>query len=73
MKKKLNLMNINQVEQLPPEKMNHVTAGGFCYGGCGCGCFYQGQPEGSTTEDNFCANWADYLHSPGCQFESQEA
>jgi natural product precursor len=57
-------LKLNQLAQqnLSNKEMNAVKGGGSC---C-CGCLYQGQPGGSTSNANCLANTDGGLSSPGC-------
>jgi hypothetical protein len=61
MKRKLNLIRLNHEQVVDNEDMGRAYAGAstsFCWGdGCACGCVYEGQPGGSTTQMN-----ASYNH-----------
>lgn len=34
---------------------------------CGCGCWYAGQPSGSSSSANLAANAKSGYYSPGCE------
>lgn len=49
-----------------------MLKGGQHVGGCGCGCKYEGEPGGSTTEANMAANDEKRIpFSPGVPLEDQ--
>ena len=55
--KKLKLDQLSKVELVKKEMYN--LSGGHCGGGhtsCGCACYYEGTPGGSSTWDNLSAN-----------------
>ena len=76
MKRKLNLMNINNDSEMARKDMTNLKVGlvgSMCanYSACACGCKWVNN-GGSNTEDNYTANesseagWG--LHSPGVDY-----
>jgi natural product precursor len=68
---KLNKLAENRLNE---KEMENITGGyisitvrndkGEVVYDCGCGCYYEGKPGGSSTSDNMNANIAGSLHSP---------
>jgi hypothetical protein len=72
MKRKLNLMNLNDEEEMARKEMKIVFAGStsMCFNNTPCACGCQWLPYGgSGTVDNAIANNDLNLHSPGFSFD----
>jgi len=76
MKRKLNLMNINNDAEVARKKMKNIKVGltgSLCanYSACACGCKYANN-SGSDTDTNFIANQECILYSPGVDFTNAD-
>jgi hypothetical protein len=77
MKRKLNLIRLNQEQSVEKDEMGKVYAGAstsICWvNSCACGCVYENQPGGSSTASNAVYNNTDVsgpLRSPDFTWEN---
>jgi hypothetical protein len=65
MKKKLNLVGLsrNELKRVNGSISVLCIPGGFFVESCSCGCYYSGEPGGSSTSANGSANDDGGLHS----------
>jgi natural product precursor len=61
--KKFNLSGLER-SNVSRKQMNRLR-GGYEVGDCTCGCLYEGQPGGSTLQDNGDANYDGGFHTHG--------
>jgi natural product precursor len=64
MKEKLSLMKLNEMNE---KEINGIKGGSDT---CGCSCYYSGQPGGSSSDDNGCANYnLGFMSKKGVNYE----